>query len=283
MWIGRHVPNQVRGVVRRRVLLACLAPVMWTARRLASAAILGVIALVSLAGCVKVDVALTVHDDLVDGTMLMAADKRLAASAGQSQETILASITENAPSGAGVTSERFEDATYIGMRFTLTDVPIANLNQDRTGLVLTHDKDSGTYVLSGTLDLGALDPQGFATAGLAGSFDVRFSVTFPGRVIRHSGQIDGTTVTWVATPGQTMVVDAVAEDGTPFPWLLVLAIAIPAALIIGGLAFWLIGRRPGKGADKADTSSAESADGVEPDPPATGDPVSRQGAGQAQS
>ena len=57
---------------------------MWTARRLTAAAILGVVTLVSLAGCVKVDVALSVHDDVVDGTMLIAADKRLADLSGQS-------------------------------------------------------------------------------------------------------------------------------------------------------------------------------------------------------
>ena len=52
------------------------------------------------------------------------------------------------------------------MRFTLTNVPIANLNQDRTGLVLTHDTDSGTYVVSGTLDLSALDPRASRRRGL---------------------------------------------------------------------------------------------------------------------
>jgi hypothetical protein len=274
---------------------------MRTARRLTAAAILGVVTLVSLAGCVKVDVALSVHDDVVDGTMLIGADKRLADLSGQSRETVLASITQNAPSGPGVTSQRFEDTTYIGMRFTLTNVPIANLNQDRTGLVLTHDTDSGTYVVSGTLDLGALNPEGFATAGLASSFDVRFAVTFPGSVTRHNGQLDGTTVTWVATPGQTLLVDAVAKDGDPVPWLLVLAIGIPAVLIIGGLAFWLMGRRPKAGASRANEPPAESATLAEPttvaksatpaeptgasqtDPPPTGDPVTRQEAGQAQS
>ncbi len=251
---------------------------MWTARRLVAAAILGVVTLGSLAGCVKVDVALSVHDDVVDGTMLIAADKRLVAQTGQSQETVLTSITQNAPSGPGVTSERFEDTTYIGLRFTLTDVPIANLNQDRTGLTLTHDTGSGTYVVAGTLDLGALDPEGFATAGLVGTFDVRFSVTFPGRVTRHNGQLDGTTVTWVATPGQTMLIDAVAEDGAPFPWLLVLAVGIPVVLIIGGLAFWLLGRRPKAGAGRADEPPAEPVDAAE----AVGARVKRHRAGRRQ-
>ena len=123
-------------------------------------------------------------------------------------------------------------------------------------------------------------------------------MTFPGRVTRHNGQLDGTTVTWVATPGQTLPVDAVAEDGDPFPWLLVLAIGIPAVLIIGGLAFWLMGRRPKAGASRANEPPARAdqrcpsrptpVDNVRPtpsmtDPPPTGDPVTRQEAGQAQS
>jgi len=234
--------------------------------------------LVTLAGCVKVDVALSVHDDVVDGTMLMAADKRLAAAAGQSQETILATITQNAPTGAGVASERFEDATFIGMRFTLDDVPIANLNLDRTGLRLTHDKGAGTYAVTGTVDLRALDPQGFATAGLTASFDVRFSVTFPGAVTEYNGQLDGTTVTWVATAGQTLVVNAVAEDSAPFAWLLVLAIGIPTVLILAGLALWLFGRRSRKGEPPAEPAAA-----TVPQPEPTGDPAIPTGAAPAQS
>jgi hypothetical protein len=269
------------------------------------AAILAVMTLVFLAGCVKVDVALSVHDDVVDGTMLMAVDKRLAAATGQSQETILDSITQNAPSGEGVTSERYEDDTYVGMRFVLDGVPISNLNQDRSGLTLTHDNGAGTYVASGTLDLGALDPQGFATSGLAASFDVRFSVTFPGRVTTHNGQLDGTTVTWVATPGQTLDVTAVAEDSEPFPWILISAIGIPVVLIIAGAAMWLVSRRPrpdgpadASATPAEPTNAAESAakpepvprperatepESVEPEARPTGEPVSQQEVGRSQS
>ena len=116
------------------------------ARRIATAAALGVVALLALAGCAKVDVALSIHGDTVDGTMIMAVDRRLASGG----DAILNGLEANAPDDvAGVTKQPFADQTYIGSRYLLDDVPISEFDSGPGSLGIKHDKSAGTYTFSG--------------------------------------------------------------------------------------------------------------------------------------
>jgi len=211
------------------------------ARRIATTSAVGLVALLFLGACAKVDIALTVHDDAVDGSMIMAVDRRFIDTGG-SKDAAMAGITANAPTDAvGVKTQPYSDDTYVGSRYVLENVAIGEFGEGPGSLALRHDKDSGTYAFSGVLDLSAFNPDGF-TAELASSLDIQIAITFPGSVVRHNGTLDGNTVTWRATPGQRLVVDAVAEESATFPWVVVMALGLPVLFVAAGLVVWLVRR-----------------------------------------
>ena len=190
---------------------------MSTARRwIRSATLLAGLTLL-LAGCLKLDMALTISpDDTVDGEMVFAVNKELLELTGQSVGDLLdgAAVPDDVP---GATQEPYEDDRFVGTRVVFEDVALEDMQEGSDPDALSIERTGDTYEVSGVMDLTADD------AALEGNpfedqftetFDtaeLRIAITFPGEVLETNGQVDGTTVTWEPVFGERTELQAVAS------------------------------------------------------------------------
>jgi hypothetical protein len=202
--------------------------------------VLGVAALATaLAGCLKVDMSLEINDDeSIDGHVIMAVSDEFAQLTGQDPETLAQQfeddVMEDAPEG--VTQEPYEDDEFQGTRLVLDGVALEEFNvSDDETLSIVHEGDE--YQVNGVLDMTGAEELGDLSGeeqelidGFADSMDVRVAITFPGDVIEHNGELEGRTVTWTPEFGETLDIQARAEDsaGSSFPWWIV---GVGAALV----------------------------------------------------
>ena len=189
---------------------------MRTIRAIRSLAIFAGLTLL-LAGCLKLDMAITISpDDTVDGQMVFAVNKQLLELTGQNVDDVLGDTT--VPSDVeGATQEPYEDGDFVGTQVTFEDVALSDLSEGSDPDALTIVRTGDTYEVDGVMDLSTEDAdlegnpfedqitEAFDTAQL------RIAITFPGEVLETNGQVDGTTVTWEPVFGERNVLTAVAS------------------------------------------------------------------------
>ncbi|GMA24318.1 hypothetical protein GCM10025864_20770 [Luteimicrobium album] len=263
-------------------------------RRSTALAALGAVCAVVLAGCVKLDMAFTLHsDDTASGTVVYAIQDSAAEALGQDPEDLLTEGTDGEDPatdfGEGATSEPYHEGGYTGTRITLKNTSIDDLDQgsgDEDALSIKRDGDE--FVVSGKLDLAELadDSGDLGDAGslvspdqIASLFDVTIAITFPGEVVSadKSAKVDGNTVTWTSDAGTVLNLDARGKatgdgdgggggGGVPvWVWILVgvVVLAVAAAVV---LALTRHGRTDGA-APEAETASSGTPPTAEPTPP----------------
>lgn len=144
----------------------------------------------------------------------------------------------------GSTVEPYDEDGFVGQRVIFEDTAISEFD-DPESVTISYDEESGQYEVGGAMDFNTGgEGVGDIPPGMAESFEVSVSVTFPGEVIEHNGELDGTTVTWQPQLGEATEFYAIAEDGGGsggLSWLWV-GLAVIAALLVIGLAV-LFGRR----------------------------------------
>jgi hypothetical protein len=171
----------------------------------------------ALAGCLKLDMALTVSpDDTVDGQLVFAVNKDLLELTGQSIDDLLGDAT--VPSDVeGATQEPYEDDTFVGTRVTFDSVPLERIQEGSDPDSLSIERVGDRFEVSGVLDLGTqeADLQGNPFEDqITEAFDtaeLKIAVTFPGEIIETNGRVDGTTVTWEPSIGERTELTAVAS------------------------------------------------------------------------
>jgi len=267
---------------------------MRTIRAIRSLAIVAGLALV-LAGCLKLDMAITISpDDTVDGQMVFAVNKQLLELTGQNVDDVLGDTT--VPSDVeGATQEPYEDGDFVGTQVTFEDVALADLSEGSDPDALTIVRTGDTYEVDGVMDLSTEDAdlqgnpfedqitEAFDTA------ELRIAITFPGEVLEANGQVDGTTVTWEPVFGERNVLTGVAsasgdgasdsgdgtdaagatdEDSGGDTLLYVIAGLVIVAVVVG---LFMMMRRKGGGAPSAavagEVSPAVPATSPEPEAP----------------
>lgn len=206
-----------------------------------------------LSGCLKLDQALTLNeDDTVDGEIVFAVNKSVLELADVSADEFLEQTTEGegpVPEGVEFETEPYEDDEYIGSRFTFEGAPLSAFeNGAADELSITREGD--TFIVSGSFDASSedLDPTGTPGAEeILDSFEVRISVTFPGEVEEATGEIDGNTVTWTPSLGETTEISArgSAVSGKianpALLWIVIGALVVLAVVVIAVVA----GRKKG--------------------------------------
>jgi len=239
-----------------------------THRRILGALGLGVLT-VLLSACVKLDMNLTVHsNDTVSGSVIAGVSKQVLPALGGEQavrDQVQQLLSENElPAGVEITN--YSDNTYSGIKATFDDLALDEVNTrlaSRTqGPLIKHE--NGQFIVDTTLPLTG-DAFGLGDLGVAaGTGDIRIVVTFPGRVLSHNGQLDGTTVTWRGTLGQDLVMQAVSEDsgaeavsGNNGGGMVALWIGLAALLAAGLLGFFLY-RRSRRAPAAATTGSQDT-------------------------
>lgn len=229
---------------------------------------------VALTGCLKVDLALTVEGETASGTFLTALDRDAIRLFGMSVEDVFDQPgDEDFADLDGVTTEPYEDDTWVGVTYTLDRVRLDDLNElsgDRAESPrILYDAQSDTYEFLLRMDLTDLDPDAggegsdlpIDLSALMDRFEARVAITFPGEVIEHNGELSGTTVTWSPQPGEDADMRAVARasgNGLGAPGrgsassgagpgvALVVALAALVLATALGLGLWLLlrNRRP---------------------------------------
>jgi hypothetical protein len=170
-----------------------------------------------LAGCLKLDMALTISpDDTVDGEMVFAVNKELLELTGQSVDDLLGdtAVPDDVP---GASQEPYEDDRFVGTRVVFEDVALEDMQEGSDPDSLSIERTGDTYEVNGVMDLTADDAELEGNPfedQLTEAFDtaeLRIAITFPGEVLETNGQVDGTTVTWEPVFGERTELQAVAS------------------------------------------------------------------------
>lgn len=213
-------------------------------RKAAATAVLALLALATLTGCIKLDMDVTVNrDDTVSGTLVIAFDKAVRERLGGSSDPLGGAPVK------GVTSQKpYDDGTYEGVEYTFDRTPLADFNDADTesGDYLRIRHDGNEYVLDGVADEsydvptaggGPLDP---AIVEALSKSDMRIKVTFPGTVLTTNGTVgdNGKSVTWQLRMGEKNTLHAVAgPGGNPELAMWVLWISLAAVVLVALLLF----------------------------------------------
>jgi hypothetical protein len=207
----------------------------------------------ALAGCVRFQADLQVSEqNTLDGDIVVAvitndepgsADNSRDAAAG-----IEARLIPALRGADGVTATPYEEDDYVGTRFTLESTPIDALNSGTDGaLSLTRDGDE--FLFSGTLDFTPEDqpPTGEEVDGDASDSDLTVSISFPGEVLEHNGQLDGSKVSWATTLEGSVDMEARASAIPSGPPIWLWAILAAAVLLIAVIVVVVVvSRRRGR-------------------------------------
>lgn len=216
---------------------------MVVCRRLASRswAVLVIGLLLILGGCARFDSNVTISaEDKVDFALDLAVNNNQVADQ-------VAQACREASAQLGSVLTIYERDGYRGCSLRGSQVPVESLSEEGSPLQVTHADGQYGFVLGlGDLDLPV---NGLGGMSAAAAFD-RFSVTvtFPGRIVDHSGSstVEGNTVTWTSASElftkEGMRATA-QEPGAPIVPVPVIAGAFLAAAAAGGGALYARSRR----------------------------------------
>ena len=211
----------------------------------------GLVALVALSGCLKLDIDAKVRSDAkVDGTMIvglshdmmtmldsLSALDTTPSKTPKSSKDQWAEAAKRIKKTAGVTDARpYHQDGFDGVQLdfkAVSPAQVINLGNDSTSVAnptgsqtkgkstMSIVKTGDTFVLKGVLDLGQTSAKGTLGNGdaltkemLKGSKpQLRVRFTFPGNVIKSNGKISGKSVTWTPVLGKDLVMTAEAKAG----------------------------------------------------------------------
>lgn len=190
----------------------------------------------ALAGCVRFQADLSVSpENTLDGDIVVAVitndEPGSADTARESAEEIEGQLLPELRGANGVTAEPYEQDDYVGTRFSLDDTPLEALDGGDADGALRLTREGDQFEFSGTLDFTpddeSIDDEQIESGDVEDS-GITVSIGFPGEVIAHNGELDGTRVAWATTLEGSVDMRATAS-------------AIPAAPSAGAVMAIVIG------------------------------------------
>lgn len=234
-------------------------------RRFGAAGVLLATLTLLLAGCLKLDMALTVSsDDTVSGSMIFAFQKSLIEATGQDSQSLVDESVKIDDGLKGVTAEPYEEGDYSGAKYTFDAVPLDEFNKSSKedgGLVIERVGDN--FVVSGEMDLATGDTTGMEGMEAFSSADIKIAITFPGEVSDTNGQVSGNTVTWVPKMGEKLTFEATAKatSGSSSMMLLIIGGVVLLVIIVVIVVLASRGKKaPAGGAAGFEAPAAPAAD-----------------------
>ncbi|QSB04317.1 LppM family (lipo)protein [Natronoglycomyces albus] len=168
------------------------------------------VTLLASTGCMRLELDLVINDDdTVDGHIVAAwSDDFLAEAASadidfdpDQADALIDALLGDLP---GIEDRRdyrqdgFSGETASFARQPLSDFASLEEGQDSLQIV----RDGSRYQLTAYWNLQGYDPLEFDLSEQVPSPEITLSVTFPGRVTAHNGDLDGRTVTWNLALGE---------------------------------------------------------------------------------
>jgi hypothetical protein len=210
--------------------------------RVLAAASLAVLTL-TLSGCVRMGVEVDLKaDDAATSSVVLAVEDKYLDQTGQSPDSVIDALTQGQddPAQDAVRTENFQQDGYTGTRYVYPDVAISDVGA-QVGWPIKVVRKGGDYLVSGTLDL---TEEGLKSRGGASieNLSVTVDITFPGKVRRSNGTIDGNTVRWEPTVGEAVEIRARGSASGPADQLadevLVLGLSGLVILLLIGIIVW---------------------------------------------
>jgi hypothetical protein len=206
------------------------------------AALVGLVCLVALTGCVKLDADLKVSsNETVSGDMQLGVDKQLLESSGQSLDKVRGQIEDQIKriTTDGVTCKALDDDRYIGSNCTFESVPFEKMGSSSGDGVALRKEGDKIKVTVKVPNLGNL-PTG-------GQSSVNFKITMPGKILEHDGgaKVDGRTATYDSVD-QLGNVSLTSEAGSSFPVWAIILIVVLLLLAAGAVVFFVLRSRKAK-------------------------------------
>lgn len=163
-------------------------------------ALVGAVLVLALAGCVRFQADLSVTpENTLDGDIVVAVianddDPGSQQNAQDAAADIEARLLPGLRGSDGVTAKPYEQDDYVGTRFTLDDTPIDALSGGGSEGALSLTRTGDVFEFSGTLDFTP-DDQAAAQPD-PGDGGIQVAISFPGEVLEHNGELEGSKVTW---------------------------------------------------------------------------------------
>lgn len=204
-----------------------------------------VIAMLSLTGCMKMTMDLTVNpNDTVDGKVVFAISKQLADLGGGADEIQTDNLFDTEV--PGVTKKKLDDGSWVGTEYTLSAVPLSQFKPGEDASELAIVRNGDQLIVSGLLDAGSeeMDAETLAMIeSMSGSMVLRISITLPGEIVSTDGEVNGNTITWKLNLSGTTPINAVAKSQLQTGAPAGLIAGVVAALVLIALLVVLLSRR----------------------------------------
>ncbi|MEO8262744.1 MAG: hypothetical protein ABI566_09255 [Pseudolysinimonas sp.] len=211
---------------------------------------LGMLLVLALAGCVRFQADLSVDDqNRLDGDIVVAVitndEPGSADNARDNADKIEAQLLPELRGADGVTAQAYEQDDYVGTRFTLSDTPIEALNGSDADGALTLTRTGDTFEFSGTLDFTP-DDEPLTDEEVQGDpqdSNITVAISFPGEVLDHNGELNGTKVTWTTTLEGSVDMHATASAISSGPPVALIVIIVLIALAVIAVVVVVLVRR----------------------------------------
>lgn len=159
---------------------------------------MGLFLMVALTGCLKAHADLEVKsNNTISGTMTVGVAKSLAQLSGMTSKQMIDEAKEDAD--PRVKFEPYVDEEWLGYTVTFAEAEFEQFNdftEDEGGAGLSREGDIFTLTMKGEEGMALEDEQELEDMGIDFNPDVRFAITFPGKVLDHNaGTVDGRTIT----------------------------------------------------------------------------------------
>jgi hypothetical protein len=214
--------------------------------------------ILSLTGCIRITSDVTLHEDnTASGEIVVAIQEGVGESLGMTDAEWVASMNEDNGTNTMVdaTVSEYKEDGYVGNRVSFKDEPIDSFKGVDGSLV----REGDDFVFTGNeIEQTQTLPEGSGAIAT-------MSITFPGKVSKHNGALEGNTVTWdllTQTEAPYATGSAIGGGGGSSSIILIAIIVggiVLAAAIIGGI---VLSRRKGS----APPSNEEAPPAVEPAP-----------------
>jgi hypothetical protein len=198
----------------------------------------------SLTGCIRITSDITLHENnTASGEIVVAIQEGVGESMGTTDEEFVASMNEDngTESMVNATVSEYNEDGYIGTRVSFKDEPLESFE----GVDGTLVREGDNFVFTGN------EIEDTETVPAGSGAIATMSITFPGKVSRHNGTLEGNTVTWdllTQTEAPYATGSAIGGGGGSSPIVFIIVGVLLAAAIVGVI---LLVRRRG-GASPAD-------------------------------